>query len=427
MLTKITNTNNHFTANNREIYKTLNKSTKLPLLFVKSQENLSSTRFIQNTVTNWIPKAIFARSLADLGDLSFLEFFESGLFFFAPPLLGQYVARKGIFSKFLPKSQRKELDLHLTRSATDILKDSKLLKSGATKRLLPTKAAIVLSCACIPAAEYALSFAKNLFTLKVFKKSNFNNIANLNKQETETKAQQDKVRNSAIKHLKNAGIFSGIMFGASLLLAGFGHKSKTAQKLSENILHPGLSIANGLEKFGIKSPKLKRFLDTYINTDFASSNGKLALGKGQLAITTISGLFGYSAAAEDRGKLDKKEVWTRVPIVVLYTIFGSAAFDSAFKHILLNKNKYTDLIKKDKDGNIADIPTLKELPELAQNIAKTKNTTVQKELDRLVKEKATITGVPYAFCLVFMGFVLAGISRLWTQYRYNHSQQNKKA
>src|SRR5574344_257026 len=198
MITKITNTNNNFTANSQELYKTLNKNTKLPLLFVKSQENLSSTRFIQNTVTNWIPKAIFARSLADLGDLSFLEFFESGLFFFAPPLLGQYVARKGIFSKFLPKNQRKELDLHLTRSATDILKDSKLLKSGATKRLIPTKAAIVLSCACIPAAEYALSFAKNLFTLKVFKKSNFNNIANLNKQETETKAQQDKVRNSAI-------------------------------------------------------------------------------------------------------------------------------------------------------------------------------------------------------------------------------------
>ena len=27
--------------------------------FIKSQENLSSTRFIQDTVTNWVPKALF--------------------------------------------------------------------------------------------------------------------------------------------------------------------------------------------------------------------------------------------------------------------------------------------------------------------------------------------------------------------------------
>lgn len=40
----------------------------------------------------------------------------------------------------------------------------------------------MLACVTVPALEYALGFAKNLFTLKVFKVSDFNNVANLNKE-----------------------------------------------------------------------------------------------------------------------------------------------------------------------------------------------------------------------------------------------------
>ena len=51
-------------------------------------------------------------------------------------------------------------------------------------------------------------------------------------------------------------------------------------------------------------------------------------------------------------------------------------------------------------------------------------TTPAKELSRLTKEKAFVEAVPYAFSLLFMGFTLSAITRLWTQFRYNH--QNKK-
>ena len=51
------------------------------------------------------------------------------------------------------------------------------------------------------------------------------------------------------------------------------------------------------------------------------------------------------------------------------------------------------------------------------------NTSVDIELAKLIKQKAVITGVPYLFSLVTMGFVLSGVSRIWTKYRYNQQQK----
>ena len=70
-------------------------------IFIKSQENLSSTRFIQDTATNWAPKAIFSRSKADFAEMSFLEFLESGIFYFASPILGEKLFRNKICSLFI--------------------------------------------------------------------------------------------------------------------------------------------------------------------------------------------------------------------------------------------------------------------------------------------------------------------------------------
>ena len=74
-------------------------STKILDGFIKSQENLSSTRFIQDTATNWLPKAALSRSKADFWEFSLLEFAESGLFYFAAPILGEHLYRNQIFKK----------------------------------------------------------------------------------------------------------------------------------------------------------------------------------------------------------------------------------------------------------------------------------------------------------------------------------------
>jgi len=367
---------------------------KIAKKYLEHTDSVANTRFIQDTATNWLPKAVFTRSLADFGDMTFLEVIESGLFYFAPTSLGKLF--KKAYSKATPE------------------------KSSQTK-----KAAIILGCTVIPAAEYGLSFAKNLFTLKVFKKSNFDNIANLNKEKVEDKKQQERVEKSAKKHLKSAGIVSLAGLVSSIVFAKYGHKSNALQKVSKLILEPGKYIANVLKKVGLHSEKTENFLKKYITPDFAGvdEKGRFKLSQGQLLITTVAGFFGYSAAGKDRGKLDQYEVWTRVPFVVLYTVFGSALFDKAFNHIFIKKNIFSDVIKKDGNKSTTIVET-KDLKALAEKIAKEKKTSVQAELDRLTKQKAIVTAIPYLFGIVFMGFFLAGITRFWTQYRYNHGKNS---
>ena len=428
---KINNINNKLYKRNQQtqtfkaapsaLFSTLDKSLKPLDSFIKMQENLSGTRFVQDTATNWVPKAVFARSKADLAEMSFLEFGESALFYFAPGLMGEHISRK-IFSKFAPKNLQQQINKHIPDSVDKILSNKELTKNGADKRLLPIKAAIVLSCVAIPAAEYALSFAKNLFTLKVFKKSDFNNIANLNKNQKEDITQQQRVEKSAKSHIKKAAIVSAAAVGTGILFATTGHKSKAIQSISKGILQPGAQISKGLEKVGIKSKKLDSFLRKYINFDFDSNKGKLALSHGQLAATVMAGVVGYNQAAKDRGRLDQLEVMTRLPLVAFYTIFGSSLFEHGFKNILYKKNVFPDLIKKSTDNTLIT-PTREQLPKLAQELASKNKTKVEDEFAKLIKGKATITAVPFLFSLVFMGFSLAGISRLWTQYRYNKQQK----
>ncbi len=395
-------------------------------LFIKSQENLSSTRFIQDTATNWAPKAIFSRSKEDFAEMSFLEFLESAIFYFASPILGEKLFRNKVFTKFQPKNLAKTINAQIPKSIEEISKNG-TLSNEIKNRAVATKAGIVLACAAIPVAEYTLSFAKNLFTLKTFKKSNFNNIANLNKEngEKEDLAQQRRVEESSKKQLKKAAILSLAGVGAGCALAAFGHKSNALQNVSKAILEPGQAISKGLSKIGINSSKADNILNGF-SLDFANDNGKLALSKGQLALTAILGLFGYSKAAEDRGKLDVYEVWTRVPLVVFYTIFGSELFEKGFAKILEKKNLFPDVVRKNAKGKL-ELPTRTELPALAGQIAKSKNTDAAAELSRLTKEKAFVSAVPYAFSLLFMGLSLSAITRLWTQYRYNKQKKEDAA
>lgn len=431
---KVENYNNKNYSNNNSKptfksnpYSAMDFGTKVLDKFIKSQENLSSTRFIQDTATNWAPKAIFSRSPADFAEMSFLEFLESGIFYFAPPLLGEHLFRNKIF-KAVQEKNVKDKVVELIPKSVEAIKNNENLTDTIKRQSVATKAGIALACAAIPIAEYNLSFAKNLFTLKTFNKADFNDIANLDKSgksKKDDKKLKEKVEKNSIRQLKKAAIYSTAAILGGIALAKFGAKSDKLQKASEILLEPGKQISKGLHKIGIKKEGVDKFLDEYTKLDFDEEKGKLALSKGQLALTAISGLFGYSKAAEDRGELDKKEVWTRVPLVVFYTIFGSALFDNGFKKILAAKNKFPDLIKKGANGKIQDVPKSADLPNLAENISKLKNTNAKDELKRLTKEKAIITGVPYAFSLLFMGFTLSLITRLWTQYRYNKTHKNE--
>ena len=398
---------------------------KASQIFIKSQENLSSTRFIQDTATNWAPKAVFSRSKADFAEMSFLEFIESAIFYFMIPVFGEKVFRNGLFKHFQPKNLQKAVNGQLANTVKEIAGNSNLTKE-VQRRSIAAKAGILLACAMVPVAEYTLSFAKNLFTLKAFNKSNFNSIANLDKgkSEKENKAHQEKVEKSAKKHLLKGAIISAAGIALGSLLAIYGHKSDKLQKLSKSLLNPGELISDITRKAGVKNEKILNWLKKF-SIDFASDEGKLALSKGQLGLTATVGLLGYSKAAGDRGKLDKQEVWTRVPLVVLYTTFGSELLEKGFVNLLSKKNKFANLLQKGVDGKIT-IPTSKELPEIAKRVAKANKTNVQDELSKLTKQKAFVGLVPYLFSIVAMGFTLSAITRIWTQHRYNVEHKDKK-
>lgn len=394
---------------NVNLINTLSTPLRVVSNLISSQEKtsgLSHTRFVQDTATNLVPKATFARSKADLAENSFLEITESLLVYYLPVLFGEKVFRK-IYSNKLATGEKK----NVSKTAVDLLKE----KNIHNKKLMPIKAAIALSCMFIPLAEYSLNFVKNLLTLNVFKQSDFDNIANLKKDKNEDKKQQEKVKNSALKNIKMAlGIFGACLAG-SLLLAKKGANSKVLQSISELILAPG----NKLFK---NNKKRADFTNKYFSLDFADNNGKLALSKGQLTSCVLIGGAGYFGASKDRGEQNFKETLYRFPLVGFYIITGGELFDKGFKKLLSKMGKCKDLIKKDENGKLLDVDKFEQLSDLAKKLSVQRGTKIEAEFKTLAKQKALITGVPFLFGLGFMGFFVAGASNMFTKYRFSKKQ-----
>lgn len=363
---------------------------------------LSNIRFIQDSATGLVPKAVFARSKADLGENTFLELSESVLVYYFPTILGEGIFRK-LYSKKLPADLKKQI----ATPAVDLLKAN---NPSVNKKLLPVKAALALSAFAIPLVEYTLNYFKNLMTLKVFKQSDFENIANLNKKKSENTEQAKKVENSAKKHIKlAAGIYS-VCLALSALLIKKGENSKSLQNISEIILAPGT-------KFFKDNKKKADFFNKYFSLDFADNNGKLALSRGQLTSCVLVGGAGYFGAAKDRGKQNFLETLFRYPLVGFYIICGNELLEKGFRKFLYNNGKCKELIN-DK----LEVPNLKDL----RSIAEKHGGDVDAMYKKLLKQKVLIAGLPLLFGIGVMGFFIAGTSNLFTKFRYNRDVKNKE-
>ena len=391
------------------LINTLPKRLKPVARFLRHQESasgLSTTRYIQDVSTCLIPKAVFSRSIEDLTENTFLETTEEALIYLSPTVLGEYAARKG-FSKGLSPELKKEV------AETGV----NLLKKGGknNKKVLPVKAAIALTATAIPLTEYSLNYIKNLMTLKLFNKSDFKNIASLEKNQ-EDKAQQEKVKQSAKKHILGAAsVYAGLL-GLAGLLATRGKNSKVLQKISEFIVAPG-------NKLFSKNEKAKNFVNKYFNIDFNKSpKGKLVLSKGQLTTCVLVGGCGYFGASADRGKENLKETATRFPLVALYVITGSELVEKGFKNFLHKYGKCKDVLNDKKET----VP-FEKLGELANKLAKERGTTVEQEFKSLVKQKGLIFGLPYLFAIGVMGFFVSGMTVMATKKRYQNEQKNRIA
>ena len=386
------------------LINTLSQPLRTAAKFVSHNEQasgLSTSRFIQDTSTCLVPKAVFARSKADLAENSFLELSESALVYFAPALIGEKIARKA-FSKNL-SAETKHL---IAESAEKLIKQN----NPAAKKVLPVKAAIALCALVIPLTEFTLNYFKNLMTLKVFKKGDFNNIANLEKTK-EDKKFQNQVEKSAKKNIiKAAAIFSSAM-ALGILTAKKGANSKLLQNISEAILAPG-------SKFFKNNEKAQNFFNKYFSLDFASQDGKLVLSKGQLTSCVLIGGAGYFGASKDRGRQNFLETLFRFPLVGFYIITGSDLFERGFKKLLQKAGKCKETI-----GKNLEVPSFDRLESMAKKLAKKNNTKIEAEFNKLAKQKVLISGVPFLFSIGFMGFFVAGISNVFTRYRYKKDKK----
>lgn len=426
--------NNLMSPETKKLVQTLPKSQKIMAKYValeESEGSLAHLRFTQDLIVNWIPKVFFARGLADFADMSFLELTENVLIYFGGKGLGEGIFRK-LFSKKLAKNLKEKVPVR----AEELAKD-KSISDSDKKKIMPVKLALALSAMAIPLCEYSLNFIKNVLTLKVFKESDFNNIANLNKVKSEDKTKQNEVKDSAKKHLKIAGgAYAGCLALAGLAVAG--RNTKAVQKASEYILTPGTKL--------FKNEERAKTFNKYFSLDFDSSvvkdkNGKsvldefgnekrkLTLSRGQLVSCVGIGFAGYLQAAKDRGKQNVLEVLFRYPIVTFYVITGADLFIKGFKGILRKKGGYEEMTGKSGDKNF-ETPKLKDLPELAKKLAAQKGDSsdkaVAEEFKRLFKQKSLLVGVPTIFSLAVMGFFVAGCSKFFTQYRYNKEAQKVK-
>lgn len=386
------------------LINTLAQPLKAAAKFVNHNEQasgLSTSRFIQDTTTCLVPKAVFARSKADLFENSFLELSESALVYFAPAFIGEKIARKA-FSKGLTKEGR-ELVSH---SAKELMQQN----TPFTRKVIPVKASIALSAVFIPLTEFTLNYFKNLMTLKVFKKGDFNNIANLeNTQEDSTI--QKRVRDGAHKNIKRAaGIFAASIALAAVMSGRGASKSKAIMNISEAIIAPGT-------KFFKNNQKAENFFNKYFSLDFASQNGKLVLSKGQLTSCVLIGGAGYFGASKDRGKQNFLETLFRFPLVGFYIITGSELFEKGFKKLLQSAGKCKETI-----GKNLEVPSFNKIEETAKKLAQKNSTKVEAEFKKLAKQKVLISGVPFLFSIGFMGFFVSGISNLFTKYRFNKEQ-----
>ncbi len=396
--------------NNKILINSLPKYLKPAAKFIRHQEQasgLSTSRFIQDVSTCLVPKVAFSRSKEDLTENAFLEISEETLVYFVPTILGQHVARN-IFSKGLDKDTKEKV----ATTGIELLEKAKknpAIKEN-NKKVLPIKAAIALAAMAIPLTEFSLNYIKNLMTLKLFNKSDFKNIASL-EDNMEDKNHQEKVKKSAQNHIKGAAAVYAGCLGLAGLLAVRGNKSKLLQKISEFIVAPGNKIAP-------KSEKTKNFINKYFNMDFNNQDGKLVLSKGQLTTCVLTGGLGYFGASNDRGKENLKETATRFPLVALYVITGSELVEKGFKSILKKMGKCKDLIGKNNE-----VPMFDELTNLAEKLAKEKNTKLEAEYKSLVKQKVLISGLPYLFAIGVMGFFVAGMTNYFTRKRYERAQK----
>lgn len=393
-------------------------------------DGVSWSVFTQHALMTWLPKVSVSRSASEFFEVSFIELFETALVYFSIPLTAKY----GFIPLFKKFAKDPEVKNNLSHSVLELAqkfgertkqyphhKLGNALK-GPLKQILPLKAAIVLSAMVAGGAgwEYALTFAKNLMTSKIFGKESFSDIANLTKDNT---VRHDDGKDSPVveksKHrIKQAiGVLLGT-FAAAVGLAVAGPHSKALQKLSAKFL--------------------KVFDFSFERTAKGTFVG---LSNNQNRFFIATALVAYMDATRD--KLEAMEVFTRLSVVLSYLAFGNEIIDNLTRKRY--EKKFPKLFKEAQDelGNFipkADgtlkmrIKTVRELFEefatdnnILHSNALTQTTKTAQSLSteqlKMAMRKLNLFIYPQIAGLAIAGFANAILNVLWTAHRFKNNTE----
>ncbi len=331
-------------------------------------------------------------------EITFLEIAESLLVYFGISALAQK-----LFLPHIAKFAGVDKSL-LTQNLKDL--EKKALAPKKLARIGRAKAALILAPLGFAAigGECAIAFAKNLLTLKLFKKRDYSDIVALSKNKADEAADKKETR----RNLKGIAISVGtglLVAAGGLLMAKRASKAKTMGKFNKWVL-------NKMDyKFDPENPKRL-----------------FGMGFGQLAAYMAIFVGGYMASVRD--SLERKEVLTRIAVVLPNLLFGA----ELIKKGMINKfgRKVEGLLKKEKGKFV--LKKSEEIYKFAkQEAAKTigkhpgkKQVDLAEEIAKpMLRKKNLIYYIPYAIDVFIVGLGTALVNRFWTKVRFKQEQKQK--
>jgi hypothetical protein len=362
---------------------------------IESAQGASHAVFAVDTGTVWLPKVSVARSWAERFECSFVEFIESAFFYYMVPISAGSWFQK-LYRKVAPGNV----------SLEELMKPVKALTAAERKRILPIKAACLLSGFGIVTigGEYALNFIKNLLTEGFFKKSHFADVINLRANQPPLKAdnkpQRSDVTDRAIKRVLQCWALCGAMLAGSWWLAKHGgSRPKVVQALDEI-----------MRKFDF---------------EYDVKRKKFGLNRAHFQVMLPIAVLGYVDAARD--KLEFMETGIRASITAWFLGWGSPMLQSwaakKFGHNmpgLMENNKVKPLATLFTDSILHAAKTL-------PNGTPTELTKVAKAyLMPRLSRKTQLYFMPLGTGMVGIGLLVALMTQFWTRFRFKAIQQQER-
>ncbi len=363
-------------------------------------QGLSLLKFSQDTLVALLPKLIVARSAIEMTENTFLELAESFIIYFSMPMLAGSVMKR-IFHKVAqnPLTGKAMKVEHLTTSLEDLnaAHGKQQLSEVALKRVLATKFAIAFGALGVTVAsgEYLINYAKNLMTVRFFKKDNFSDIVNLSKGQID-KSKPSLVEAKAIRRIKECLIATvGLMSGAVAIgITAHRLPLKTLQKI---VSHTDFKYEAG--KYGLKRPHMLAFM--------------------ALAFPA------YIDASRD--SLERVEAASRLGVVMGYLAFGQEALQKLLVNgVKKTYQKETSALKVLTEKN--EIKTVAELSGEALKRARMElgdyasETSIQAHAQSLltkpIAQKNFLFAVPMLTGILGAGIAVGLVNNFWTAYRF---------